>query len=54
MEKNCYNCYWGGDGEEVADPGHCWKHNGDPDFRQPDKKEGCEEWISKSEREENK
>lgn len=44
--KNCYNCFWGGDGEEIADCGHCWLHNGEPDFVQPDKEKGCDEWVS--------
>ena len=44
--KNCYSCFYGGDGEEVNDYGHCWKHNGEPDFRQPPKDQGCDEWKS--------
>lgn len=42
--RDCYNCGYGGDGEEVDDCGHCWLHNGEPDFKQPDKKTGCDEW----------
>lgn len=42
--NNCYNCGHGGDGEEVADRGHCWLHNGEPDFEQPDRNLGCDEW----------
>ena len=41
---NCYNCGHGGDDEEVGDRGYCWRHNGDPDFEQPDKDLGCDEW----------
>ena len=44
--KTCYNCFWGGNGEEVDDYGHCWLHNGEPDFVQPNKQYGCEEWVS--------
>jgi len=43
-KKSCYSCHWGGDGKEVNDVGHCWKHNGEPDFIQPPKCEGCDEW----------
>ena len=48
MEKNCYTCLYGGDGEEIDDYGHCWKHNGEPDFRQ-NMDEGCDEWRRKEE-----
>lgn len=47
MRHTCYNCYYGGDGEELDDYGHCWKHNGEVDFDQPDKDDGCEEWARK-------
>ena len=47
MEKNCYTCFWGGDGEEIDDCGHCWKHNGEVDFEQPPKDQGCDEWTRK-------
>lgn len=42
-ENNCYNCFYGGDGEEINDYGHCWLNNGEPDFEQ-DKDKGCDEW----------
>ena len=45
MEKNCYTCFWGGDGEEIDDRGHCWMHNGEVDFTQPPKDQGCDEWT---------
>lgn len=45
MERTCYSCFWGGDGEEVDDCGHCYKHNGEVDFRQPAKNAGCGEWA---------
>ena len=38
-KKNCYNCLSGGDGNEVDDRGHCYKHNGEKDFEQPPKEE---------------
>lgn len=46
---NCYDCKHGGDGEEVGDHGHCWLHNGELDFEQPDKDIGCCEWKQKEE-----
>lgn len=46
---NCYNCGHGGDGEEIEDCGHCWLHNGEPDFKQPDKDIGCDEWKQREE-----
>ena len=45
-DRNCYNCFWGGDGSEIEDFGHCWLHNGEADFTQPPKCEGCGEWRS--------
>lgn len=45
--KTCYNCFWGGDGEEIDDCGHCWLHNGEADFEQPPKDKGCGEWKPK-------
>lgn len=44
--KTCCNCFWGGNGEEIDDYGHCWLHNGEADFEQPDKMKGCKEWAS--------
>lgn len=48
--QNCYNCGYGSDGEEVDDHGHCWLHNGEADFEQPDKNLGCDEWKQMEER----
>ena len=45
MERTCYSCFWGGDGEEVDDCGHCYKHNVEVDFRHPAKNAGCGEWA---------
>ena len=45
--RSCYNCEWGGvEDEEFGDAllGHCWKHNGEVDYKQPDKRMGCDEW----------
>lgn len=47
--RNCYNCFWGGDGEEFDDNGYCWLHNGDAGYKQPPKNEGCDSWISNEE-----
>ena len=44
----CYNCRYGGDGEEIRDYGHCYKHNGEPDFIQPMKNIGCNEWEDRT------
>ena len=44
---NCYNCLFGGDGEELNDFGYCWKHNGEVDYHQPPRDKGCEEWLEK-------
>lgn len=43
--RNCYNCFFSGDGKEVDDRGHCWLHNGEPDFEHPDKNVGCGLWL---------
>ena len=48
IERNCYTCAYGGDGEEVNDLGHCWLHNGEVDFKQPPKNDGCKEWIPRT------
>ena len=45
--QSCYNCKHGGvEDEEFGQAlvGHCWKHNGEVDWEQPDKRMGCEEW----------
>lgn len=47
MTHSCFDCLFGGDGEEVHDWGHCWKHNGEADYIQPPKETGCEEWKEK-------
>ena len=44
--KSCLTCWWMGRGEEINDHGHCWKHNGEPDFDQPPLEEGCDGWES--------
>ena len=49
IEKNCYNCFWGGDGEEVNDYGKCWCFNGEAEFEQPTKEHGCDSWTPKEE-----
>ena len=51
-ERNCYNCFWCGDGEEIADEGYCWRHSGEP-FTQPDLDVGCDEWEPKEEDDED-
>ena len=43
-EHNCFNCLFGGDGDERDDYGYCYKHKGASDFDQPPKDQGCEEW----------
>ena len=43
-EDSCYSCFYGGDGEEICDRGHCWLHNGEVEFVQPPKELGCDEW----------
>ena len=48
-EKTCYNCFWGGDGEEVNDFGKCWCFNGEAEFEQPPKECGCDSWSPKEE-----
>ncbi len=45
--RNCYTCAYGGDGEELEDFGHCYRHNGESDYTQPPKENGCEEWEPK-------
>lgn len=47
MSKTCYTCAWGGSGEEINDLGPCWLHNGEVDFHQPPKDQGCDEWIGR-------
>lgn len=46
-ERTCYTCRFGGEEDEefgTALVGHCWLHNGEADFEQPDKNAGCDEW----------
>ena len=43
--RNCYNCLFGGTGEELNDFGYCYKHNGENDFKQPPRSKGCAEWA---------
>ncbi len=50
-DRNCFTCFYGGDGEEINDLGHCWLHNGDADFKQPDPNAGCHEWQPKGDKE---
>ena len=48
--QTCYTCRWGGEEDEefgAAFVGHCWLHNGEVDFEQPDKSAGCPEWVRK-------
>ena len=50
MERNCYNCGYGGDGEEIDDYCYCWLHNGkvnDNEITDPQK--GCPEWTPRLE-----
>ena len=45
--RNCFTCAYSGDGEEIDDFGHCYKHNGENDYKQPTKDNGCDEWEPK-------